>query len=88
VVASSIPPHLEVLESEAEGRRLCPPGDADALLGALQRSLADPEAERAGAAGLRRAVLAGYRWEDATTATEDVYRRVLSGRRNRRIPAT
>jgi glycosyltransferase involved in cell wall biosynthesis len=79
VVASTIPPHLEVLGGEAPGRRLCPPDDEDALLAALQRNQTDPESERAGAKELRQHVLDSYRWEDAVEATEATYRRVLKG---------
>jgi glycosyltransferase involved in cell wall biosynthesis len=79
VIASTIPPHLEVLAAEAPGRRLCPPGDEDALLAALERNQADPAAERTGAKALRQHVLDAYRWEDAVEATEATYRRVLRG---------
>jgi glycosyltransferase involved in cell wall biosynthesis len=77
VVASSIPPHLEVVGSGGPGRRLHRPGDADGLLDALGRVLADPELEQAGAAQLRDQVLRAYCWDDATERTEDVYRAVL-----------
>jgi glycosyltransferase involved in cell wall biosynthesis len=80
VIASSIPPHVEVLTDDAPGRRLCKPGDEAALLDAMQRCLADPEAERAGAKELRQHVLDAYRWEDAVEATEATYRRVLKGK--------
>jgi glycosyltransferase involved in cell wall biosynthesis len=81
VIASSIPPHLEVLGAEAPGRRLCPAGDEDALLAAVERNGADPEAERAGAKELRQHVLDAYRWEDAVDATESIYRDVLKSRK-------
>jgi glycosyltransferase involved in cell wall biosynthesis len=80
VVASSIPPHLEVLRSAAPGRRLHRPGDGDDLLAALGRVLADPGSERAGAVTLRDQVLRGYCWDDATERTEAVYRAVLERR--------
>jgi glycosyltransferase involved in cell wall biosynthesis len=80
VVASSIPPHLEVLGSTGPGRRLHRPGDADELRDALGRVLADPGVERAGAAQLRDQVLRTYCWEDATERTEAVYRAVLQRR--------
>ncbi|MCA1842571.1 MAG: glycosyltransferase family 4 protein [Actinobacteria bacterium] len=80
VVASAIAPHVEVLGGEGPGRRLFPPGDEDGLVAALGRSLADPPAERAGAADLRRRVVAAYRWEDAASATERLYRRLLPER--------
>jgi glycosyltransferase involved in cell wall biosynthesis len=80
VVASSIPPHLEVLGSSGPGRRLHRPGDEDQLLGALGQVLADPAVERAGAAGVRDQVLRAYRWDDVTERTEAVYRSVLQRR--------
>jgi glycosyltransferase involved in cell wall biosynthesis len=78
VVASAIPPHLEVLGEAGPGRRLVPPGDPDRLLGALQRLLADPSAERSGAAALRDRVLRTYCWDRAAERTEAVYRAVLA----------
>lgn len=81
VIASTIPPHLEVLGDEAPGRRLCPPGDETALQAALRRNQEDPEAERAGAKELRRRVLDTYRWEDVVEATEAAYRNVLKSRK-------
>jgi glycosyltransferase involved in cell wall biosynthesis len=80
VVASSIPPHLEVLGSAGPGRRLHRPGDGDQLLGALGQVLADPRVERAGAVELRDQVLHAYCWDDATERTEAVYRSVLRRR--------
>ena len=80
VVASSIPPHLEVLGSAGPGRRLHRPGDADQLLAALGQVLADPAVERAGAVEVRDQVLRTYCWDDATERTEAVYRSVLRRR--------
>ena len=77
VVASDIPPHLEVLGGEGAGRRIFPSGDERELAAALDRVLAYPEGERAGAARLRQSVLGAYRWDHVTTATEEVYLRVL-----------
>jgi glycosyltransferase involved in cell wall biosynthesis len=80
LVASDIPPHLEVLGSAGPGRRLHPPGDLDRLLGALRQVLADPPAERAAARELRDRVLRAYCWDDAAERTEAVYRAVLERR--------
>ena len=80
VVASSIPPHLEVLGSAGPGRRLHRPGDGDQLLDALGQVLADPRAERAGAVEVRDQVLRTYCWDDMTERTEAVYRAVLQRR--------
>lgn len=80
VVASDIPPHLEIVREPGPGRRVFRTGDEAGLTAALEQTLADPAAERAGAAGFRDEVLASYRWDDVVSATEDVYRRIL-GRR-------
>ena len=81
VVASDIPPHLEVLREEAPGHRLFPAGDVDALGAAIGRSLADPVAERDGARALRADVLARYDWDDVTDRTLELYARLVGSRR-------
>jgi glycosyltransferase involved in cell wall biosynthesis len=83
VVASDIPPHLEVIGEEGPGRRLFPTGSEDGLVAALERSLADPAAERAGAAAFRDDVLARYRWDVVVDRTEETYAAIL-GERPRR----
>jgi glycosyltransferase involved in cell wall biosynthesis len=80
VVASAIPPHLEVLQAAGPGRRLHRPGDQSELLAALRQVLADPHAERAAALELRDQVLRTYCWDHATERTEAVYRAVLARR--------
>lgn len=80
VIASAIPPHVEVLERAGPGRRLVRPGDEDGLAAELAAACQDPARERAGAAALRQRVLATYQWDAAAEATEEVYLRVL-GRR-------
>jgi len=77
VVASAIPPHLEVLKADEPGRRLHVPGDEDSLIAAIGRSLSDPAGEHEGAAALRSEVLATYRWDDVVEATEALYRRLV-----------
>jgi glycosyltransferase involved in cell wall biosynthesis len=77
VVASDIPPHLEVLGSEGPGRRLFASGDELGLAAALDRALSQPAGERLGAARLRQRVLDRYDWDRATLATEAVYRIVV-----------
>lgn len=77
VVASDIPPHLEIVGQESPGRRLFPAGSEDALLGALERSIKDPVAERAGAAAFRDDVLDRYQWDAAIEETESVYERIM-----------
>jgi glycosyltransferase involved in cell wall biosynthesis len=78
VVASDIPPHLEVLGADAPGHRLFPAGDEAALTDALRRAMAETRVEREGAAAMRESVLATYRWDAVTDQTEAVYRRVRS----------
>src|SRR5205085_1945952 len=96
VVASDIAPHLEVLGSvSGPGRRIFPAGDLCALTQALTAALdgtTDPggaayRAERDGAEDLRKEVLAGYNWEDATDQLERLYLSVAPRRRLRR-PST
>jgi glycosyltransferase involved in cell wall biosynthesis len=79
VVASSIPPHLEMRGRGGAGRRLYRPGDTDELRAALGTAV--PAAERAGATVLRDQVLRTYCWDDAARRTEAVYRAVLELRR-------
>lgn len=79
IVASDIPPHLEVLgPSDRAGRRTFPPGRETDLVAALYRSLQDPIAERAAADSFRDEVLARYRWDRIADRTEEVYRRILA----------
>jgi glycosyltransferase involved in cell wall biosynthesis len=85
VVASDIPPHIEVLKREGPGQRIFSSNDVLELATALDRVLADPAGERAGAAGLRQRVLGTYRWEDVST--EHLYIRVL-GRADEDIDVT
>jgi len=80
VVASDIPPHLEVLHADGPGRRLFAAGDEAGLVAALERSLADGSAERAGAAALGDTVRRAYRWDHVVDSLEAVYEDAL-GRR-------
>jgi glycosyltransferase involved in cell wall biosynthesis len=93
VIASDIAPHLEVMGPvSGPGRRTFPTGDLGALTQALTAALdgtVDPEsaayrAERDGAEDLRKEVLAGYNWEDATDQLERLYLSVAPRRRWRR----
>lgn len=73
VVASAIPPHVEVLGADGPGRRLVTPGSEAELREALGRALAEQDVERHGAATLRDEVLADYRWDEVVASTERVY---------------
>jgi glycosyltransferase involved in cell wall biosynthesis len=77
IVASAIPPHLEVLGGEGPGRRLFASGDELGLAAALDRALSDPTFERIGAAKVRQRILGRYSWDRAAQATEAVYRMAL-----------
>jgi glycosyltransferase involved in cell wall biosynthesis len=77
IVASDIPPHLEVVGADAPGHRLFRSGDEAALAEALRRAIAETRIEREGAAAFRDEVLAAYRWDAVTDMTEAVYRKVV-----------
>jgi glycosyltransferase involved in cell wall biosynthesis len=77
IVASDIPPHLEVVGADAPGHRLFHSGDEAALAEALRRAIAETRIEREGAAVFRDEVLAAYRWDAVTDMTEAVYRTVV-----------
>ncbi len=80
VVASAIPPHVEVIGADGPGHRMVPPGDRDALVAALRAVLEAPARERDGALRLGERVRATYRWETAAAGTEEVYRWALERR--------
>lgn len=77
VVASAIPPHVEVLGGDGPGKRLVPSGDVAALAAALADVLADPVLERKGALDLREHVLATYDWDVAVDRLEALYRALV-----------
>jgi glycosyltransferase involved in cell wall biosynthesis len=77
IVASDIPPHLEVLGEDGPGHRVFPAGSVTGLAEALDRATRDPGGEAAGAEELRARVLAAYRWDDVAGRTEAVYLRAL-----------
>jgi glycosyltransferase involved in cell wall biosynthesis len=81
VVASDIPPHVEVLGASGPGARLVPTGDVDALAKAIGEALHAPaEEERAGADALSERVRATYSWDRATADTAALYERLLARR--------
>lgn len=77
VIASDLGAPRETVEEGVTGWRV-PPGDPDALAGAIARVLALPVQDRAAmSARARAAVLAGYTTARMQTATLDVYRELL-----------
>jgi glycosyltransferase involved in cell wall biosynthesis len=84
VVASDIPPHVEVLQTSGPGARLVPTGDIDALAKAIDEALespSGPEMERAEA--LSKRVRSEYTWERAAKDTAALYEQLLADRRTR-----
>jgi len=79
IVASDIPPHVEVVGSSGPGARLFATGDIPALTKALTEALqAPPDEERAGAEALSTRVRATYSWDRATTETEALYAELIA----------
>lgn len=79
VVASAVGGQADTVADRVTGR-LVPPGDADALSGAVGELLADPALREAYGAAGRRRVLSRYDWANVAGATETAYRSVLSAR--------
>ncbi|KES03942.1 glycosyl transferase [Streptomyces toyocaensis] len=76
VVASAVGGQLDTVADPGTGR-LVPPGDPDALAGAVAALLADPAAREACAVAGRRRVLSRYGWPRIAAATEAAYCEVL-----------
>jgi glycosyltransferase involved in cell wall biosynthesis len=87
VVASDIPPHLEVLHVDGPGGRLFPRGDERGLSRALTSVLRDLPAEREGARLIGDRVVLEYDWDAATDATEELYASLLATRRPSSVAA-
>jgi glycosyltransferase involved in cell wall biosynthesis len=84
VVASDIPPHLEVLGSGGLGRVLFRAGDLDGLRAALETVLGtDPIAAGAAADQLRADVSRRYDWDVATDRLEAAYLQAIGRRRGK-----
>jgi glycosyltransferase involved in cell wall biosynthesis len=74
IVASDIPPHLEVIGSSGPGARLFPAGDVQQLTKAITEALqAPPDEERSGAEALSERVRRTYSWETAAAETDALY---------------
>ena len=80
VIVSDIPPHVEIAGAGGPGHRVVPQGDVDSLAAAMIASLGDREVETRGARTFAAEVSGRYSWEAITTATEQLYERVLLGR--------
>jgi glycosyltransferase involved in cell wall biosynthesis len=82
IVASDIPPHLEVIGASGPGARVFPAGDVHQLTKAITEALqAPPDEDRAGAVALSERVRRTYSWDTAAADTDAVYRQV-PGRRS------
>jgi glycosyltransferase involved in cell wall biosynthesis len=77
IVASDIPPHVEILERDGPGHRLVATGDERALAAALHDALTDPAVEVAGARHLKERILREYSWEKTVDELEALYRRLV-----------
>jgi glycosyltransferase involved in cell wall biosynthesis len=88
VVVSDIPPHVQVVHEDGPGRRLFRSGDEGSLADVLCTMIAGSALEREGARHFSGQVTEAYRWDDVAQTTEDIYRRVLHGRRMRTVSST
>lgn len=84
IVASAIPPHVEVLGVDAPGSRLVPAGDPGALAAAIAATLGDLRAAREGAARTGSLVRDRYRWSAVAAQTEAAYEATIARHRPRR----
>ena len=80
LIASDIPPHLEVVGRDAPGGRLFRRGDENALSHVLGAVLGALPVEREGARWLAERVVRDYDWDAATDATEELYASLLARR--------
>ncbi len=80
VVASDIPPHVEVVGDSEPGRMLFRCQQEQSLVDALERSLKDPDGVREGATRLHDDVVDRYSWDRATELLEETYLRAMAVR--------
>jgi glycosyltransferase involved in cell wall biosynthesis len=80
VIVSDIAPHLEVVGADGPGHRVVAQGDVEALAASITEVLRNRDDEIEGAAALFRQVSSLYSWDTVTTATEQVYARVMARR--------
>jgi glycosyltransferase involved in cell wall biosynthesis len=86
VVASSIPPHVEVLRTSGPARRLVPPGEIEPLARAIEDAIDNRAAEAPAAQELGRWARRRYSWDAATDATEAVYLDLVAKKRRAAAP--
>ena len=79
ILASDIPPHVEVLGSGGPGRRIFRHGDEDDLLLGLTRMLAQPETELVGAQENRLTVAKEFSWDRAAEELSRLYLQLVAG---------
>lgn len=79
VLASDIPPHLEVLHRDGPGQRIFRQQDEDDLLMKMESALDHPRVERSGAEPAMEALQEHFNWDDAALALEELYFAVLRG---------
>jgi len=84
LVASDIPPHLEIVTEDAPGHRVFESGSEDGALSAIGRALDGGAAERTAAEAFKADVLGRYRWDVVVDETEQVYDTIAEGKRRRR----
>lgn len=77
VIASDIPPHLEVIGMSEPGRATFPAGDVTELTKALQYAVENLDACARGAASLHEDVAESYDWDLATNQLVEVYQHAL-----------
>lgn len=81
IVASDIPPHVEVLQAPAPGRWIFRNGDRAELTRAMAAAALVQPADRRAAAIFADELLPEYDWEYATSALEQVYLDAAPSRR-------
>jgi glycosyltransferase involved in cell wall biosynthesis len=79
VLASDIPPHLEVLRVDGPGRRIFRQSDEADLLAKMEDALSHPRVERSGAEPAMESLQEHYNWDDAALALDGLYQAVMRG---------
>lgn len=77
LVVSDIGPNLEIVGSDAPGRRVVKKGDVVGLTRTLAKTLEDQVRERRGADAFARTIVDTYRWNTVATSTESLYRTLM-----------